>query len=434
MPNEIVGILSIVVLLALVFGGMRIAFATFLLAFLGIVVIKGWAVGLGVIGGLPYAQVTNVAYIVLPMFILMGFFMAHAGLADEIFIAAQKWVGHLPGGLALTTIFGSAGFAACTGSSASACAVAGRILVPKMLDLGYHPRLATGVVAASGTMASLIPPSIMVVIYGIITEQSIGALLIGGFLPGILEAVTYGAFIIARVVRNPKIAPVSVKVHWKERLDSMKGISTVIVVIVLMLGGLYFGVFSPSEAGAAGAVGVFLIVLVRRRASWKMITGSVRETLDISIMVFIVIVGILTYTNFMSLSGSTQLALDFIVGLEVNRYVILLLILVVYLILGAFIGSVGMMLLTLPLVFPMIVGLGFNPIWFGIIVIKMVEVGMITPPIGVNCYVVNSVTGIPLTDVFKGALPFVLLDFIDIAILIVFPQIVTFLPSLMKLG
>ena len=434
MPTEFIGLLAVLFVVALIVGGMRIAFATFLVAFLGIVLIRNWDTAVSIIGGLPYAHVTNVAYIVIPMFILMGFLTASAGLADEIFLAAQKWVGHLPGGLALTAIFGSAGFAACTGSSSSACAVSGRILVPQMLRIGYHPRLASGVIAASGTMAGLIPPSVMIVIYAVITEQSIGALLLGGFLPGILEAITYGAFIVTRVKKNPNMAPVSVKASWRERFDSSKGIITVFLVVFFMLGGLYFGIFAPSEAGAAGAVGILLICLARRRVNWKMLVTSLRETLDVSVMVFVVIVGILTFTNFMSLSGATQRILTFIVGLEVSRYVILLIILSFYVLLGCFIGSVGMMILTLPVVFPMIIGMGFNPIWFGIIVIKMCEVGEITPPIGVNCYVVNSVTGIPLDQVFRGALPFVLMDFLNIAILIALPQIITFLPSLMKMG
>ncbi|MBI4186768.1 MAG: TRAP transporter large permease subunit [Chloroflexi bacterium] len=435
MPVEIVGLLGVTLAVILMLSGMRIAYATFLIGILGFVMLRSWDAATAMAGILPYTQISVWTYFVIPMFILMGFFLSEAGLADEMFIAAQRWVGHFPGGLALACVVGNAAFAACTGSSAAACAVGAKLLIPQMRRVGYNDRLAAGVVAAAGNLAILIPPSFMMVIYGIITEQSIGALLIGGILPGILSAAVYCVALAAWCKVNPTLGPAIPKALWRERFSSLSGIWIVFIVITIMLGGLYLGVFSATEAGAIGAFGVFVYSLLRRRVTWKMLKTSLRETANLTAMVMVLMLGILTLSNFMSLSGVTRTVIEFIGQWAVNRWVVMFLIIVLYFIMGMFVGSMAMMVLTLPWVFPMVMELGFNPIWFGIIVIKMAEVGAITPPIAFNAFVVNSVVpDIPLQEIYKGCGIFVAMEMFIVAILMAFPAIVTFLPSFMKMG
>lgn len=434
MSSEMVGLLGVFLLLVLMLGGMRIGYASLLLAFGGMVLLKGWGTGVSMVGIVPYSQLDNWTYAVIPMFVLMGFFVSHAGLADEIFSAAEKWFGHLPGGLTLAAVFGSAGFAACTGSTAAADAVAGKILIPRMREIGYSARLATGTIAASGTLAILIPPSATVVLYGILTEQSIGALLIAGIIPGILSAGIYAAMLWVRCSRNPSLAPALPAVSRRERVASLKGIWVVFFILAIMLGGLYFGVFTPSEAGAVGAFGTFLFALARKRVSWRMLKASVWETVQINAMIFVLMIGIMTFMTFMSLSGGTNAIIEFIATSAMSPWMVMALIIVLYIVLGAFLGTYAMLILTLPVLFPLVVSLGFNPIWFGIIVIKLCEFGSITPPIGYSVFVVNSIArDVPVHDIFRGCVPFMAMDLLTIAILIAFPQIVTFLPSTMKM-
>ena len=424
------GLLGLAAIFVLVVLGMRIAFATALVGFTGLWVMKDMGVAGKVLGFLPHSIVAHYSLSVIPLFIIMGYYAYYAGLTDEIFQTARQWVGHLHGGLAIATVFGCAGFAACTGASTASAAIMGRVAIPEMRKYGYHPRLAAGVVAASGTLASLIPPSVILVIYGIITEQSIGALLVGGFIPGVVSAAIYAGMIYTRVRLFPELGQVQPKASWKERFVSLRRTWGVLLLIFVIIGGIYSGIFTPTEAGGAAAFAAFLMALSSRNLNMERLRESLLETGRTTIMIFSIIVGVLIFVRFLALSGLPSTFSEFVLGLPVPRLFILLLILCIYIFLGMFLDAIGMLMLTLPIVFPAITALGYDAIWFGIIAVKMCEICLITPPVGLNCYIVRSVApDIPLEEIFRGIIPFVAMDILTVGILIAFPQIVTFLPS-----
>lgn len=423
------GLIGLIAIFILVVLGMRIAFATALVGFVGIWIMKNMGVAGNVLGFLPHAIVAHYSLSVIPLFIIMGYYAFYAGLTDDIFFTARQWVGHLPGGLAIASVFGCAGFAACTGASTASAAIMGRVAIPEMRKYGYHPRLAAGVVAASGTLASLIPPSVILVIYGIITEQSIGALLIGGFIPGVISAVIYAGMIYTRVKISPELGAVQSKASWKERLYSLKGTWGVLVLIVLIIGGIYSGIFTPTEAGGAGAFSAFIMALAMRRLTLARLKESLLETGRTTIMIFSIIVGVLIFVRFLALTGLPGTFAEVVLALPLPRLVIILLLMSLYVFLGMFLDAIGMMMLTLPIIFPAVMALGYDPIWFGIIIVKMCEICLITPPVGLNVYVVRSVApDIPLEEIFRGIIPFVAMDILTVALFIAFPQIITFLP------
>ncbi len=430
MDPLILGLLGLGAIFVLVVLGMRIAFATALVGFVGLWVIKNMGVAASVVGFLPHGIVAHYSLSVIPLFIIMGYYAFYAGLTDDVFFTARQWVGHLPGGLAIASVFGCAGFAACTGASTASAAIMGRVAIPEMRKYGYHPRLAAGVVAASGTLASLIPPSVILVIYGIITEQSIGALLIGGFIPGVISAAIYAGMIYTRVKISPELGQVQPKASWKERFVSLRRTWGVLLLIFLVIGGIYSGIFTPTEAGGAAAFSAFLMALFMRRLTIERLKESLLETGRTTIMIFSIIVGVLIFVRFLALTGLPSSFAEFILGLQIPRLLILLMILSVYVFLGMFLDAIGMLMLTLPIIFPAVVSLGYDPIWFGIIAVKMCEICLITPPVGLNCYIVRSVApDIPLEEIFRGIIPFVAMDILTVALFIVFPQIITFLPS-----
>ena len=435
MDPLLMGLLGLAAIFVLVVLGMRIAFATALVGFVGLWSMKSIIVAGKVVGFLPHGIVAHYSLSVIPLFIIMGYYAFYAGLTDDLFNTARTWVGHLPGGVAIATVFGCAGFAACTGASTASAAIMGRVAIPEMIKHGYHPRLAAGVVAASGTLASLIPPSVILVIYGIITEQSVGELLIAGFIPGIVSAAIYAGMIYTRCKINPELGQLQPKASWKERFVSLKGTWGVLVLIVLIIGGIYSGIFTPTEAGGAGAFGAFLMALGMRRLTWARFKESLLETGHTTIMIFSIIVGVLIFVRFLALTGLPSTFAEFVLALPIPPLLILFLILLIYVFLGMFLDAIGMLMLTLPIVFPAVVGLGYDPIWFGIILVKMCEICLITPPVGLNVYIVRSVAPkIPLEEIFRGIIPFLAMDILTVFVLIIFPQIITWLPETMLGG
>jgi tripartite ATP-independent transporter DctM subunit len=403
-------------------------------SFIGIYLINGWESASALSGYLPHPTVGRYSLSVVPLFIIMGYFAFTAGFTRDIFWTARQWVGHLPGGLAIATVLGCAGFAACSGSSAASAAVMGKVTIPEMLEHGYDRKIAASVVAASGTLASLIPPSVLLVIYGIIVDQSIGALLVAGFIPGIVSAIIYAAMIYLRVKWNPSLGRQTESVSLKNKIISLKGTWGIFALIILILGGIYTGIFTPTEAGGVGAVGALVLTVVRRRLTWRGFKGACLETGKTTVMIFAIVVGVMMFVRFLALTGLPGLLAETVIGFPVNRYVTFIGILIVYGILGMFLEPIGMMMLTLPIVFPAVIGLGFDPIWFGIILVKMLEICLITPPVGMNVYIVKSVApDIPLMDIFTGVLPFFLMDILTVVLFVIFPQIILFLPSTMKM-
>jgi len=335
------------------------------------------------------------------------------------------------GGLAVSTVFATAGFAAVSGASTATAAVFSRVAIPEMLRYNYSPRLAAGVVAAGGTLASLIPPSAILVIYAIIVEQSIGRLLIAGFIPGVVSALIYAALIIFMAMRNPEMGPAVGGFTWGERIKSLPGTFPVVFVIVTIFFSMYAGWATPTEAGAVGSFVVFVMALVGGM-KWPTLREALLETARLAVMIFSLVWGVLIYVRFMGYAELPAVFADWVVNLPLPPLVTMICILLFYVILGMFMDAIGMLLLTLPVVYPAVIGLGYDPIWFGIVVVKMAEVCLITPPIGLNCYVVAGVRpDIPLQEVFRGIGPFFIADVITLGVFLAWPEVITWLPDLM---
>ena len=425
-------------LVVLVLAGVRVAFAAAFAGFVGLCAIfigkRGWADGVliavEIAGAIPHSKSTTYALSLIPVFILIGFFAHYAGLTRHVFDAAKKWVGWLPGGLGVATVFATAGFAAVSGASAATAAIFARVAIPEMLAARYDKRFAAGVVAAGGTLASLIPPSAILVIYAIITEQSVGHLLLAGFLPGAVSALVYAALVVFLACRDKGLGPPAGGFSWRERFLSLPPTAPVFAVIFIILYAVYFGWATPTEAGALGAV-VVAAMAARSGMRRAEVRQALMETAKLTAMIFAMIWGVLIYVRLLGFADLPGVFAQFVAGLEQPRIVTLLMILAAYAVLGMFMDAIGMMVLTLPVVFPAVVALGYDPIWFGIIVVKMAELCLITPPIGLNCFVVAGARpDIPVHDVFRGVTPFFVADFVTIAILIAFPEITLWLPSL----
>lgn len=426
-----IGLIGVVALVVLVFMGMRVFFAAAIVGTLGLVAIIGWESGLGMVGTIPHSKAVTYTLSVLPMFILIGFLAFHAGITESLFDAGRKWLGWLPGGLAVATVMAATGFAAVSGASTATAAVFARVAVPDMLKYGYSRQLAAGVVAAGGTLATLIPPSAILVIYAIIVEESVGALLIAGFLPGIVSALIYVALIVGMATVKPDLGRPIRGFTWGQRMKSLPGTFPIFLVIMIIFTAMYEGWATPTEAGALGAAVVFVMALIKGMR-WGNLKEALMETAKLSVMIFSIIWGVLVFVRFLGFAGLPDAFAKWVVALPYEPIYIVIGILLFYAVLGMFMDAIGMLLLTLPVVYPAVIGLGYDPIWFGIIVVKMAEICLITPPIGLNCFVVNGVRpDIPLNTVFRGVGPFFLADVATIAVLLAFPEIVTWLPELM---
>ncbi len=452
-----IGIIVTGVMFLFVIIGVRVAFAAAIAGFIGLIWIfsakmgfeKGFVVAVKMAGTIPHSKVSTMALSLIPTFILIGFIAFHAGLTHALFEAAKRWLGWLPGGMGVATVFSTAGFAAVSGASVATSAVFARIAIPEMLKLGYDKRFAAGVVAAGGTLAALIPPSAILVIYAIIVEQDVGALLMAGFLPGIVSAVIYATLVIGLAKSRKNFGPPVTGFSWKQRFQSLPDVLPVFLVIAIIIICIYGGVGTPTEAGALGA---FIILLMAHWSGmkWTDFKNALMETGKLTVMIFTVIWGVLLYVRFLGFADLPHTFATWIDGLQQSPMLILVLILLAYAVLGMFMDAIGMLLLTLPVVFPAIIALNGGAdvtaaesafgvsgtgcaIWFGIIVVKMAELCLITPPIGLNCFVVASVQkDISVQDVFRGAAPFFFADAVTVAVLVLFPGIVLWLPKLVS--
>ena len=443
-----VGIICTIILLIMVVSGVRVVFAASIAGIIGLVELIGVGPALGNIGAIPYSKSVTFVLGLLPIFILIGFLAYQAGMTRQLYEAAKAWIGFVPGGLAVATVFATAGFAAVSGASTATAAVFSRVAIPEMLKEGYDKKLAAGVVAAGGTLASLIPPSAILIIYAIIVEESVGALLLAGFLPGIFSAIVYGGIIIIWAKMNPDLGPPGRRYSFNEKMKALPGIIPIAIVITVIISAIYAGWATPTEAGALGAF-VVLMIAIMRGLKLQALNFALIETAKLVAMIFSIIWGVLIFVRFLGFSGLPETFANWIISLPFDPYTVLILILLGYVILGMFIDAIGLLLLTLPVVYPAIIllnggpdvtadqspfGMTFNQVsvWFGIIVVKMAEVCLITPPIGLNCFVVAGVRkDIPVTDVFKGVTLFFIADILTILVLIMFPQIITWLPDLM---
>lgn len=427
-----VGFIGIIILFLFLFLGMPIGIAMGMVGFAGFAYLRGFDSALGMLTTVPYRTFASHTFSVVPLFILMGAFCFHAGLSKDLYNTVYRWLGHLRGGLAIATVGGCAGFAAVSGSSVATAATMGTVALPEMERYGYDPALATGSVAAGGTIGILIPPSVGLIVYGIIAEQSIGRLFLAGFIPGILEAVFYivTIFIMCRI--NPRLGPPGTSSSWIERIVALKNTWIVLLLFLLVLGGLYFGVFTPTEAAGVGAFGAFIFASGRGKLGWHAFKDSLFETLRNTAMILIIVLGAMILGYFLAISRVTFVIADTIAGMELNRYIVLTSILVFLLFLGTVLDAPAMILLVTPIFYPLATKLGFDPIWFGIIIVRMCEMALITPPVGLNVFVIKGVAkDVPMYTIFRGIIPFLIADIFHVVLLIVFPQLALFLPSMM---
>jgi tripartite ATP-independent transporter DctM subunit len=430
MNSITLGMWSLLALSLLLASGMRIAFATALCGFLGLWILRGYDPAATLSASTILGHLTNYNLLVLPLFIMMGFFAYYAGITRDLYWAARQWLGHLPGGLAIATIIGCAGFAAACGASTASAAVMGRVALPELKKYGYDDKVSTGCVAAGGTMAIMIPPSVLMVIYGFIAEESIGALLLAGILPGLLQALSYVLMLLIRFKHNPELGPPVVGISWRERLHSLKGIWGMVMLILFVMGSMYTGLATPTEAAGVGAIGA--LVMAIPRLTFKEFFSAMVETARTTALIFAIVAGVLIYVHFLGFTGMPAAIAEWIVDLKLPTTVIMIGILCLYLVLGMFLDGIGMILLTVPIILPTIKQLGIHPIVFGILVVRMVEIGLMTPPVGLNVYVLRGVApNVSMGDIFRGCGWFVFVDIINVALLLAFPLIILLVPMTM---
>ena len=432
MSTDAVAVIGFLVLFALMLLRVPVGMAMGLVGVTGFGYIVGGAPTLKMIGQTSMRTVTDYTFGVIPMFLLMGAFVTVSGMSRELFRAANTWLGHLRGGLGFATILACGGFAAISGSSVATAATFSTVAYPEMRRYNYPQSFACGVVAAGGSLGAMLPPSTVLAVYGIITEQDIGKLFVAGILPGLLAICMYITTIVIMGVVRPGFLPSGKRASWKERLASVREVWAPLLLFVFVIGGLYGGWFTPTEAGGMGAAGAFIIGVLRGRLSRKDIRASLLQATRTAAAVFTVLIGALLFGYFLTVTQTPQKITMFLTGLGLGRYGVLALIMLMYLMLGCLMDALAMVILTVPVMFPVILSLGFDPIWFGIIIVMTVELGLIHPPVGMIVFVIKSVVhDVDFLTIFKGVLPFIVTDLIRLTILIAFPIIALYLPSRM---
>lgn len=419
-------------LLVLIALRMPIGPALLGVSFAGLWALMGWRVAWGSLGVIPYQFAANWILSSVPMFLLLGFICYHTQLTQGLFTAARLWLSGLPGGLAIAAVFGASGFAAVSGSSVACSATMGRIAVPEMLKARYHPELATGTLAAAGTIGALIPPSIILILYGIIAQVSVTSLFLGGMAAGILTAAGYILVILIRVKLNPSLAPsLDERATLAEKLDALKETWPVILLIIGIFGGLFSGVFTPTEAGAVGAALAIIIAALKRTLTMTAFINSILETVTTTSALIIIGIGASLLTRFLALSGTGDWLSEVVLSFGAEPLVVITGIVLLYLVLGMFLEPIGAMLLTLPIVLPIVSETGFSLLWFGILLCKLLEIGMITPPVGMNVFVIKSVVGnlVSTSAIFRGIFWFLIMDLVMVVLYIAFPELILFLPN-----
>jgi len=427
------GIIGTLLAFLLLFMGMPIAFALMLVGFGGIAYLSHLGAALPVTASTVYEVSAHYPYTVIPLFIVMGGFAGASGMTRNLYGAFEKWFRRLPGGLGVATIGACAGFAAVSGSSVATTATMASVALPEMKRFNYAPRLATGSIAAGGTLGFLIPPSIGFVVYGMLTEQSIGKLLVAGMIPGLALALAYILIVVIMVKLNPSLAPANPDpVSWREKLLSLTGVWEPLLVFLIVMGGIYGGLFTPTEAGAIGAALLLAAALIKRSLTWRTLIAALLEAVRISVMVLFLVAGANVFSYFLALSTIPLQVAGWAGSLEVSPYLIHLVIVLIYLFLGCFLDAISMMVLTMPVIYPVIEALGFDPIWFGVIAVLMMEAGLITPPMGLNIFTVAGVArDTPVETIFRGVMPFLLAIFAVVALVTLFPGLALFLPRMM---
>jgi tripartite ATP-independent transporter DctM subunit len=432
MSTDFIAVGGFVILFVLMLLRVPVGMAMGLVGVVGYSMIAGAGPALKLIGQTSMRTVTDYTFGVIPMFMLMGAFVSVSGVSKELFRAANACIGHLRGGLGMATVVACGGFAAICGSSVATAATFSTVAYPEMRRYGYPQSFSTGVIAAGGTLGAMLPPSTVLAVYAVITQQDIGKLFMAGVFPGLLAMGMYVLTISAIVLIKPNMLPAGAKLPWAERLSALKDVWPSLVLFIFVIGGLYGGFFTPTEAGGMGAGGAFLLGIVRRKLDRAGIRTALLQATRTAAAVFTVLIGALLFGYFLTITQTPQKLTGFLTGLGIGRYGVLALIMVMYLVLGCLMDAMAMIILTVPIIFPVIVQLGFDPIWFGVIIVMTVELGLIHPPVGMNVFVIKSVVQeVSFTTIFKGVIPFVLTDILRLVILIAFPVIALWLPSRM---
>lgn len=431
MDATLLGVIGFVAVLALMFIQVPVAVAMGVVGAVGFLYLQGWDGLAYVMGTSPFESVIPYSLSTVPLFVMMGVFATYAGLSRQLYDAAYAFLGHYRGGLALATMGACAAFGSICGSAIATAATMCRVALPEMRRHGYADSLATATVAAGGTLGILIPPSIILLIYALLTEQSLGKLYVAALIPSVLGTVLYMLAITATTRRNPDAGPPGERMPWPERRRTVKNVWPVFVLFTVVIGGMFVGIFSPNEAASVGAIGALLPALFNRSMTISRFKDSLRETAATSAMVFLILIGAGLFNFFLEITNAPQFVVHWIQELKLSPTMFLILLTVFYVILGALMDDLAMMLLTLPFVYPAVQSLGIDPLWFGIYMVTIVEIGMIVPPVGMNLFVIQGVGNVKLETVIRGILPFVVADLVRVAVLIGFPSLVLWLPSLM---
>ena len=428
-----IGIIGVIVLIFMLFSRMPVAFVMGFLGFLGFSFVVNLDAGLSLISRDVFEIFSSYGLTVVPLFVFMGQIAFHSGISRRLYDSAYVLVGNRPGGLAMATVAACAGFSAISGSTNATAATMATVTLPEMRRYKYDMSLATGTVAAAGSLGILIPPSTIFIVYGILTEESIGKLFAAGIFPGILLSILFLLVIYIRVRINPSIAPPGPKTSFKEKIKSFVGVLETLLIFGMVMGGIFFGIFTPTEAASAGAFITLLLAIIRRQITWAGFVQSLADTTRISCMVMVIVAGAVIFGHFLAVTRIPYDLAGWVGSLPLPNYVIMIVIILVYLCGGCFMDAMAMIMLTIPIFFPVAMAIGFDPIWFGVVIVLISEMGVVTPPVGVNVYVVYGVAkDVPLEDIFKGVLPMVLALLVCNLIILFFPQIALFLPSLMR--
>jgi len=427
------GIIGIAVLLLLLAASMPVAFAMGIVGFIGFSLIVSPQAAISMMATDLFETFSAYSLTVIPLFVLMGQVALHAGISRKLFDAAYHWVGPLPGGMAMATVGACTGFGAICGSSPATAATMASVALPEMKRFNYSMKLGAGAVAAGGSLGMLIPPSVVFICYAIMTEQSIGRLFLAGIVPGILIAFIFGLTIWLQCKIDPSLGPVSPKTTFKAKLKSLLGVSETLLLFLLVMGGMFAGLFTPTEAAAVGAAGAMVVGVARRQFNWKVLIQSLMETARTSCMVLIIVAGAVMFGHFLAVTRIPNELAAWLAGLPLPGWIIIAFIILFFLIAGCFVDALALIMLTIPIFYPVVTGLGFDPIWFGVIAVVVTQMGVISPPVGVNVYVVAGIArDIPLQTVFRGSLPFLLALVVSAAILVAFPVLSLWLPNLLQ--
>ncbi len=433
MSPTAIGIIGIVALFALIFSRMPVGFLMAIIGFLGFASIVSVDASLNLLAKDMFSVFGSYNLTVIPLFVLMGQIAFHSGISKRLFDTAYTFIGHLPGGLAIATVGACAAFSAICGSTNATAATMAAATLPEMKRYNYKPELATGVVAAGGSLGILIPPSVIFIVYGILTEQSIGELFLAGILPGVLLTLFFVGTIIIWATLRPELGPKGPKSTWRERAASLPGTIETLIIFVIVMGGLFMGIFTPTEAGATGAFATLVVAIIQRNITWEGFVQALFETTRISAMILIIVAGATVFGHFLAVSRIPYDIASWISSFQFHPAIIMSFIVLIYLLGGCFIDSLALIMLTIPIFYPVVIDYGFNPIWFGVVIVLVTQIGVITPPVGVNVYVVSGVArDVPLSVIFKGVVPLLLAIILLTFLLIPFPQIATFLPGLLR--